>query len=71
MNDDAIRRICAMLHERGREVTPAEVAAWLADIKERYRKIGRDVEGHQITTSLLKGHKVLTACLHLRFGDAL
>ena len=66
-----VRRIVALLHSQGREVTPAEVESWLVETSGRF---GRSSGATPIVVAiaLLQGdNKTLTGMLHLRFGDAL
>lgn len=71
--DRLIRDIASLLHSRGREVTPDEVARWLRMMVQKYRPgTKQQVDEERIASALVVGrNRELTMCLHLHFGDAL
>lgn len=67
-----IQRILALLNSRGLEATPDRVEAWVSEILEKWtRRYGEQLSVDQLVDALESGHKTLTMCLHIRFGDAL
>jgi hypothetical protein len=66
------QRIAALLHSRGVETTPEEVAEWLSKYR-LHAKVMRqiDVPEDAIADALERGDGMVTMCLHLKFGDAL
>jgi hypothetical protein len=70
--EDQLKRICNVLHSRGREATPQQVAEWLDKMVARYRKsLNLSIDEVEICEAVEDGHTTWTMCLHLHFGDAL
>ena len=71
-SDQQIRDVCTLLHSRGREATPEQVAEWLDKMRREWlRSKGMEVDTREICHAVLDGQKTMTMCLHLHFGDAL
>ena len=66
-----IQRVLALLNSRGLETTPDRVETWVSEIIERWaRHYGEQLSVEKLVNALESGHKTLTICLHIRFGDA-
>ncbi len=71
--DCLIRDIARLLHGRGREVTPSEVARWLKMMAQKFHRVTeQQIDEERIASMLVLGqNRTLTMYLHLHFGDAL
>lgn len=67
-----------VLARRGIEAAPASVEAWIASMcrrwNEKHTNPSERITSDRLAQAVEGGHKTLTAltaCLHLKFGDAL
>lgn len=67
------QRIARLLHERGREVTPEAVTAWMRDYQNGRRSAGKAAPCDDTIAHALESGRALhlVALLHLKFGDDL
>ena len=72
VDQEKLRAVCRLLESRGLEATPEQVFAWVARVQQRWiARHGCTPECDDICNSVLDGEPVMTAMLHLQFGDAI
>lgn len=66
------QRIAAVLHSRGREVSPARVQSWIDRICKRLEERFKQTVLEETVANLVEHEfKPITMLLHMEFGDAL
>jgi hypothetical protein len=66
------QRIVTVLRSRGREATPHQIDMWIEEMQGLAEKrFGVCPAAHWYADAIESGAKIPTACLHIKFGDAL
>lgn len=69
---ELLKGVCAVLRERGREVTPEDVQEWADKVQDgMWKKQGRILNQNELLQRAIDGEKWATMILHVHFGDAL
>ncbi len=66
---DAVKKVVAILRDRGIEATPSEVTDWAQVIVDDKKARGKLCDVAQVCCAVVNNMPSMTMLLHLKFGD--